>query len=292
MTYVCSLCPRNCKAKRTDTQNKGGICRAPYMITAARAALHFWEEPCISGKEGSGTVFFSGCQLKCSFCQNFEISHNNFGKGITPERLSEIFKRLENEGANNINLVSATPYLPLIRESLSYYRPNIPIVFNSGGYEKTETLEAFKDIIDIYLLDFKYFTREKSEKYSSASDYPEIAKKAILKATELAGPPRFDDRGIMQSGVIIRHLILPSATNDAISILEWTKENCPQNLFSLMDQYTVIDGVKEKELLRRVTDREYNKVANKMIELGLEGYLQEKSSASKDFIPRFDLSGI
>ena len=292
MNYVCSLCPRNCKAQRTETQNIGGICKAPYAITAARAALHFWEEPCISGEEGSGTVFFSGCQLKCSYCQNFEISHNNFGKAISVKRLSEIFKRLENEGANNINLVSPTPYLPLIREALSLYRPNIPIVFNSGGYEKTETLEEFKDIIDIYLLDFKYFSSSKAEKYSAAGNYPEIAKKAILKASELSGAPKFDDRGIMKSGVIIRHLILPSATNDAIGILEWVKENCPKNLFSLMDQYTVIKGVKEKELLRRVTDREYNKVASKMMELELEGFLQEKSSASKDFIPQFDLSGV
>ncbi len=292
MSFICRLCPRLCSAERSEKENLGGICKVPLSLKAARAMLHFWEEPCISGNEGSGAIFFSGCQLKCSYCQNFDVSHNNYGKYISPYELSEIFKRLESEGANNINLVSPTPYLPLIKQALSYYKPNIPIVFNSGGYESSETLMEYKDVFDIYLFDFKYFTRDRAKKYSMAENYPEIAQKSILKASELAGKPVFNEKGIMQKGVIIRHLVLPQGTNDAIKIMEWVKKNCSQNLFSLMNQYVVMPNEKHKELQRKVTKREYEKVLQKMLELDLQGYVQDESSANDNYIPSFDLSGI
>jgi len=264
----------------------------PYSLTLARAALHLWEEPCISGEEGSGTIFFSGCQLRCSYCQNYSISHERFGKSVTPLALSKVVKELEIQGANNINLVSPTQFLPLIKEALYIYRPCLPIIFNSGGYESVETLEEYKDIFDIFLFDFKYWSSERAQKYSSAFDYPDVARKAILKASEIAGAPRFDDRGIMKKGVIIRHLLLPMGTLDAINIMNWVKLNCPHNLFSLMNQYTVMPWVKDKELGRKVTFREYEKVSGVMLELGLKGYTQESSSSSGDFIPDFDLTGI
>lgn len=291
MKYQCNLCPRKCGAIRTESDNIGGFCGMPYKITVALANLYFWEEPCISGKEGSGTIFFSGCQLKCVYCQNSEISHTRFGKQITSQRLAEIFKELIDKGANNINLVSPTPYVPLIIEALDFYKPPVPIVYNSSGYETAETLEILKDYVDIYLLDIKYFNSVNAENYSAAKDYPSVVKLAVNKAVELVGAPRFDKRGMMTSGVIVRHLLLPSATNDAISIMKWVKASNLPVLFSLMNQYTVMPNVP-KVINRKVTSREYNKVMSYMQELEIDGYIQEKDSSDIKYIPNFNLLGI
>lgn len=289
--YLCNLCPRRCGAIRTENENVGGFCGMPYSITAALANLHFWEEPCISGKKGSGTIFFSGCQLKCVYCQNHNISHLGFGKQITPKRLSEIFKELCDKGANNINLVSPTPYVPLIIEALDIYKPPIPIVYNSGGYENTDTLQMLKDYVDIYLLDVKYFDSVKAKKYSLAEDYPCVVKNVVKKAVDLVGKPFLNEDGIMKRGVIIRHLLLPSATKDAIDVIKWVKEEKLPVIFSLMNQYTVMPKVPNM-INRKVTDREYNKVLNVMQELEIDGYIQENSSSDIKYIPNFDLSGI
>ena len=291
MTYFCNLCPRNCNAVRTEKENVGGFCGMPYKLKVARAAKHFWEEPCISGENGSGTIFFSGCQLKCSYCQNFDISHGRFGKEISVQRLAEIFRELEEDGAININLISATQFVPLIIEAFDIYKPNIPVVFNSGGYESVETLEMLRDYVDIFLLDFKYWSNEKAEKYSCAINYPSVVKSVINKAYEIAGPPQFDGN-IMTKGVIVRHLLLPSATKECIEIMNYLKESGLQIIFSLMNQYTVIPNLKHQELSRKVTVREYEKVADRMMNLGLEGYIQEKTSSGDEFIPDFDLSGV
>lgn len=291
MKYLCNLCPRKCGVIRTETDNVGGVCGMPYRITAALAGLHFWEEPCISGEEGSGTIFFSGCQLQCVFCQNKQISHLGFGKEISTQRLAEIFKELYEKGANNINLVSPTPYVPLIVEALDIYKPPIPIVYNSSGYETPETLEMLKDYVDVYLLDVKYFNPLNAKKYSGAEDYPSIAKLAVNKALEHVGEPTFNERGIMTRGVILRHLLMPSATNDAIEIMRWVKDAKLPVLFSLMNQYTVMPNMP-KPINRKVTDREYNKVLEAMQNFGIDGYVQENTSSDIKYIPKFDLSGI
>lgn len=291
MKYLCNLCPRKCGAIRTESENIGGVCGMPYRITAALASLHFWEEPCVSGKEGSGTIFFSGCQLKCVFCQNKQISHLGFGKEISPKRLSEIFKELFEKGANNINLVSPTPYVPLIIEAFDIYKPPIPVVYNSSGYETTETLEMLKDYVDIYLLDIKYFNSLNAKSFSGAEDYPGVVKTAVNKALDLVGEPKFDERGIMTRGVVLRHLLMPSATNDAIDIMKWVKDNELPVMFSLMNQYTVMPDMP-KPINRKVTDREYNKVLDAMQILGIDGYVQENTSSDIKYIPKFNLSGI
>lgn len=292
MSYICNLCPRECGAVRSDTENIGGVCSMPYNITLARASKHMWEEPCISGVNGSGTVFFSGCQLKCVYCQNSKISHEGFGKAISAKELSEIFKKLECDGANNINLVSPTPFVPMIIESLKLYKPKVPIVYNSGGYERVETLEMLREYVDIYLLDYKYNSPERALKYSKVADYPGIAQKAILKAFELTGTAEYNSDGIMQRGTIVRHLLLPLGTRDAISVMKWIKSNCPEVVFSLMSQYVPQKGNEFPELSRKVTKREYEKVVSEMIDLGLDGYVQDLESADSGYTPPFDLTGI
>ena len=292
MEYVCNLCPRSCGAIRTETTNVGGICKMPYILKVAKASVHKFEEPCISGTRGSGTIFFSGCSLQCEYCQNYKISHNGFGKEITPAHLSEIFKSLEQKGVHNINLVSPTHYVPLIIEALELYRPHIPIIYNSSGYETEDTLELLKNYIDVYLLDFKYFSSEKSALYSKASNYPECAMATILKAYSNVGTLSFNENGILTKGVIIRHLLLPSATSEAISIIDWLTSQELDVLFSLMNQYTVMPQVTDKHLKRKVTEREYLKVQNHLMTVGLKGYLQSNTSASEKYIPSFDLEGI
>ena len=288
---MCNLCPRKCNSIRTPTENIGGFCKMPYALSAALATKHYWEEPCISGENGSGAIFFSGCQLRCIYCQNHKLSHQNFGKVITPQRLAEIFKELTIQGAHNINLVSATQFVPLIIEALKIYNPPIPIVFNSGGYELPETLEMLKPYVDIFLFDIKYLNSENAFKYSAASDYPDVAKKAVLYAINMVGEPQYNADGIMQKGVIVRHLLLPSCTNDAISIMRWIKENELPVVFSLMNQYTVMPNV-HKELNRKVTKREYQKVVDAMLTLKLDGYVQEKDSSDIKYIPNFNLLGL
>ncbi len=266
----------------------------PLRPMAARADLHFWEEPCISGTNGSGTVFFSGCTLQCIYCQNHKISEEGFGRAISSERLAEIFRELEQKGAHNINLVSPTHFALSIKEALDIYRPNIPIVYNSSGYENTSTLKMLEGYIDIYLLDFKYISSQKAEEYSGAPDYPLVVKEALLECLRQKRECIFDKNGIMQSGIIVRHLLLPQSTKDAIEIFDWVRDNMKGSYFSIMSQYVPMHkAVAHKIISRPVTQREYQKVLNHIIESGFENcYVQELESASKAFVPAFDLKGI
>lgn len=290
---ICNQCPRKCNALRTEKENINGFCKAPLLPKIARAGLHFWEEPIISGKSGSGTVFFSGCNLRCVYCQNYDISQNKEGKMVSVNRLAEIFKELEQKGANNINLVTPSHYVYAIIEALSIYKPNIPVVYNCGGYELPEIIEKLKDYVDIYLFDFKYSSCKSSEMFSSASDYPIVAKDALLTAFKQTGKPVVEN-GIMKKGVIVRHLLLPGATKEAIEIFDYVKNNCNGSYFSLMGQYVPLYRANEfKRISRKVTKREYEKVASYIINSGYENcFLQELSSADENFIPSFDLSGV
>ena len=291
----CSLCPRDC---HVDRSKKVGFCKSSDKLKVARAALHYWEEPCISGTNGSGTVFFSGCNLNCCFCQNYNISNDCFGKEISVDRLGEIFLELQDKGANNINLVTAVQYVPSIIEALDKvkHKLHIPVVYNNGGYESVETLEPLKDYVDIYLPDIKYFDSEISKKYSRAEDYFEKASKAVIKMIDNVGELKFNEKGIMQRGVIVRHMVLPSHYKDSIKILNWITDNLPKDKFlvSLMSQYTPFyKAEKYPEINRRVTTFEYNKVVDEALKLGLDkGYLQEKTSAKEEYTPPFDLEGV
>lgn len=290
----CTLCPRECEADREISQ---GFCGGGLLPRAAKAYLHMWEEPCISGKNGSGTVFFSGCSLKCCFCQNYRISAENFGKEITVKRLSEIFLELQEKGAHNINLVSATHYVPQIIAALDMCRDrlHIPVAYNCGGYEKAETIEMLRGYIDIFMPDMKYYSSELSEKYSAAPDYFEYASKAIAKMTEIAGKPVFDENGIMQKGVIIRHMVLPTHRRDSEEVLKRLYElyGTDSFLLSLMSQYTPFyKSCEHKEINRRISTYEYEKVSQLAQELGFNGFMQERSSAKEEYTPDFDLTGI
>lgn len=288
----CTLCPRNCGIDRSRTR---GFCGAGAVPKAAKAALHLWEEPCISGKNGSGTIFFSGCNLGCVYCQNQVLSKNGFGKEISVNRLSEIFFELEENGANNINLVTPTHFAPSIIEALDIYRPKIPIVYNCGGYEKTETIDLLSGYIDIYLTDMKYFSNEYALKYSRAENYFSYACSAAKKMIEQVGNPVYDDNGIMKRGVIIRHLCLPGLRHDSMEIMK-NLALLPKGSFvlSIMSQYTPWGDLSDfPEINRKLTTFEYKSVVNCAIELGLtNGYIQDKHSARTEYTPEFDLSGI
>lgn len=263
----------------------------PSAIKLARVGLHYWEEPCISGVRGSGAIFFSGCTLSCVYCQNHEISHNKFGKEITTKRLAEIFAEIENLGAHNINFVTPTHFFDKIIDALKIYKPKIPLVYNSSGYELSNNIE--KDIFDVYLFDLKYIDDEKAAKYSKSSDYFSFATEAIKTAYKLKGKAKFDANGMMTSGVVIRHLLLPNATNDAIKIIDWCFENCHDAVFSLMSQYIPFNTENYPHINRKVTQREYDKVVNHLSNKDFaECYIQELSSSTCDYIPNFDLSGI
>lgn len=263
----------------------------PLSPVVARAGLHFWEEPSISGTNGSGTVFFSGCSLKCVYCQNFELSHDNFGKPITSLRLSEIFRELENNGAHNINLVNPTHYVDAIKEALRIYRPNIPLVYNSSGYDNPEVIA--EDLFDIYLMDLKYISSERSYKYSCASDYFEYASQSI-KAAYKNHPEAEFSGDIMQSGLIVRHLILPFGTNESLRVIDWFGDNVPNAYFSLMAQYIPCGNAANfPEINRKITKREYDKVVNYLLSKELENvYIQERDSADSSFVPNFDNTGV
>ena len=285
----CNLCPRRCNAEREENKNLNGFCKMPLLPKVARADLHFWEEPVISGTNGSGTIFFSGCSLNCVYCQNYEISHNDKGTVISYEKLAELFYELERKGAHNINLVSPSHYVLAIKEALKIYKPKIPIVYNSSGYDNEESLEMLKDYIDIFLLDLKYLSSDRAKLYSSAADYPEVAKKAILKAYKLQDKCIIKN-GIMQKGVIIRHLLLPQATKEAISVFDWVKENTPKAFFSIMSQYVPCGKAEEMPIInRKVTKREYEKVIDYILESGFSNvFIQDGKSADKKYIPDFN----
>lgn len=286
----CNICPRKCNTQRERAQ---GFCRAPECFKLARAALHFWEEPCISGKNGSGAVFFSGCNLKCVYCQNYEISIGDKGKEISDERLIEIFEGLIDEGAQNINLVNPTHYATRLAEVLSKWKCPVPIVYNSSGYESVETLRLFEGIVDIYLPDFKYIRSEKAQRYSRAKDYPQAVKAALFEMRRQQ-PEDIFENGIMKRGMIIRHLILPQNTNSSLEIIDYIKENFESTYLSLMAQYVPCGNLKDfPELQRKITKREYEKVVDYACQKGLQRvFVQELGSADKMYIPPFDLNGV
>ena len=291
----CILCPRNCGVDRTKTV---GFCGATEHIKVARAALHFWEEPCISGQKGSGTVFFSGCNLACRYCQNYDISIGGFGKEISPKQLGNIFLKLQSDGAHNINLVTPTPYLPQIMSAIDLVRDQIqiPFVANMGGYEKPETIRMLKGYIDIFLTDVKYQSADISQKYSSAPDYFGFAMDSLSEMISLCGAPKLDADGMMQSGVIVRHLVLPGCRKDSFEVLKSLAERfgTEQFILSLMSQFTPNPHLEDyPELNRRITSLEYHSVVDLALELGFKNaYMQQKSSAKEEYTPSFDLTGV
>ncbi len=290
---ICNACPRKCNVERNIGEFSRGFCKMPYNAVLARASLHLWEEPVISGERGSGAIFFSGCNLRCVFCQNFEISHENFGKQVSKSEFIDIVKNLENQGAHTINLVNPTHFVPFIKEVFSEYKPSVPVVYNTGGYDDVESIRSLQGLIDVYLPDLKYFDSDVSKKYSNAENYFEKASKAVLEMQRQVGKSVIKD-GIMQKGMIIRHLVLPKNTDQSIKILRWIKDNLPIDTYiSLMSQYVPYVKTEYKELNRRIVTAEYQKVIDEFECLGFEnGFMQERSSAQTDFIPKFDLSGV
>ena len=293
----CTLCPRNCKKDRLSGEI--GVCGVDSEIRVARAALHMWEEPPISGTNGSGTVFFSGCSLSCVFCQNSDISHKRDGKKISRERLSEIFLELQEKGAHNINLVTPTHFIPDIVKSLDNAKARglkIPIVYNTGGYENTETLRILDRYIDIYLPDFKYERKDIALKYSHAADYPEKAKLALSEMVKQTGKPTFDKNGIMQKGVIVRHLVLPGYANDSMNVIKYLYSTYKDDIYiSIMNQYTPRKAIKEifPEISRKLTTYEYQKVVEYAKSIGVKnGFIQYGETAKESFIPNFDYTGV
>ena len=289
---ICTLCPRNCGAERT-AENGAGVCRMGTQPKIARAALHMWEEPCISGTRGSGAVFFSGCGLRCVFCQNEAISQQGEGKIVTPARLAEIFRELEAQGAHNINLVTAAHFVPAVLEALNLYRPNIPIVYNSSGYESIETLRMLSGVVDIYLPDYKYIDPNMAAMLSGARDYPDVAFAAIAEMIRQTGAPVYDENGMMQRGTLIRHLVLPGLTGDSMKILTRIRDEFPGIPVSLMGQYTPCGrALNMPGMDRKIKKKEYVRVLAHMEAIGLDGYRQELGSADDAFIPSFDETGV
>lgn len=292
----CTLCPRECRVNRYENQ---GYCLANDKIRVAHADLHFWEEPPISGDKGSGTVFFSGCNLRCVFCQNYDISRENFGKEISARRLAEIFIELQEKGANNINLVTPTHFINGIVKALNLSHEmglKLPVVYNTSSYEKVESLKKLNGLVDIYLPDFKYMSSELSKKYSNAENYSEIAKKAIDEMVRQTKEPAFDETtGLMTKGVIVRHLVLPGCTEDSKKIIKYLYDTYGDNIFiSIMRQYTPFGELeKYPEINRKITDKEYDEVVDYAVDLGVEnGFIQEEEAASESFIPKFNLKGV
>ena len=291
---ICNLCPRKCGAVRT-AHSGNGFCKMGELPVVARVAPHYGEEPCISGTKGSGTVFFSGCTMRCVYCQNYEISNEDGGRTITPERLAECYKELEDKGVHNINLVTADHFAHAVVKSLEIYKPRIPIVYNCSGYTSPKTLIMLDGLVDIYLPDFKYADDFLAVKYSSAPNYVNTAVAAIHEMTFQVGLPQFDDDGIMKKGVIVRHLILPAHTKNSLEVLDIVKRRFgDQVLLSLMCQYIPMGKVNDREfsrINRKITRREYDKVKLEMMRLGIDGFTQELSSADESYVPEWDFEG-
>lgn len=292
----CSLCPRNCHVDRT--LGKKGYCRVTDELIVARAALHMWEEPCISGSNGSGTVFFSGCSIGCVFCQNHNIAKGAAGKIISTERLADIFMELQNKKAHNINLVTPSHYIPHIVEALllsKYNGLNIPIVYNTGGYEKIEALNLLDGLTDVYLPDFKYMDGAIAKKYSNCEDYFVYAKKAIMEMVRQAGEPKFDSEGMMTKGVIVRHMMLPGCLEDSKNIINYLYNTYGNKIYiSIMNQYTPLPHVSEyPEINMKISDENYEELIDYAVEIGVEnGFIQEGETQSESFIPEFDGEGV
>ncbi len=292
----CILCPRECHVDRT--RGESGHCGMTDELMVARAALHYWEEPCISGEKGSGTVFFSGCNLSCVYCQNRNISQGLAGMIITVERLADIFLELQSKGAENINLVTPSHYVPQIREAIILAKNKgltLPIVYNCSGYEKLKTLRLLDGYIDIYLPDLKYMDREAAIRYSGCSNYFDIASEAIREMVRQVGEPVFDERDMLKKGVVVRHLTLPGYLEDSKRILEYLHRTYEDRiLISIMNQYTPLEAVREyPEINRRIEEEEYEELVDYAIALGIEnGYIQEGDTASESFIPEFNQEGV
>lgn len=291
---LCNLCPRRCGALR-DNLHGEGFCRMPDRLVVARSALHLWEEPCLTGQRGAGTIFFSGCSLGCVFCQNGQISHENFGQPISEDRLYELFQDLAAQGAACLDLVTPTHFAHLLSRVLSRPVPGgLPVVWNSGGYDALPALRALEGRVDIYLPDLKYLSQERAERYSAAPGYPEAAQAAILEMYRQRGPVRFEGDAL-KSGVLIRHLLLPGGLNEAKRVMDWVAEQFPTGsvLFSLMAQYTPMGDLSAcPELRRTLRPSEVRAARDYMAALGLPGYVQELEAVGEGFVPAFDLTGL
>lgn len=289
--YTCSACPRQCNVLRAETS--AGFCRMGADPVIARAAPHYDEEPVISGTKGSGAIFFSGCALRCRFCQNYPISHGGAGKRVSIERLQEIYRELIDQGVHNINLVNPTHFTDAILASMPEPLP-VPVVWNTGGYERPETIARLEGRVQVYLPDLKYIDEYSARRYSAAPDYFQFAAPAIREMLRQTGPVQINDDGLITSGVIVRHLILPGRAEESMRILDWIAENLPGAWLSLMAQYLPfgkVQGVDELE--RRLTQEEYDKVVDHLLDLGLEdGFVQELSSSDEKYIPAFDMTGV
>lgn len=292
MAFTCAQCPRNCAAPR-DEMGGAGVCAMGERPRVARIALHFDEEPCISGTRGSGTVFFSGCALRCVYCQNDAISRGGFGKDISIERLRRGFADLIARGAHNVNLVNPTHFLHAVLRALDSPL-SVPVVYNTGGYERVEALRALEGRVQVYLPDLKYVDEAPARRYSGAPDYFSVASRALIEMHRQVGNPRLDEEGIVQSGLIVRHLILPGCVGQSLKALSWIKANLPGAWVSLMAQYIPCGRAAEyPEIDRAITRAEYDRVVNHLFRLGLEdGYVQELEAADQKYIPPFDLTGL
>jgi len=296
MLQQCSLCPRDCKVDRLS--GKKGYCKESSQLVVARAAIHMWEEPCICGEEGSGTVFFSGCSMGCVFCQNNNIAQGKAGKQITVERLSDIFLELQEKRANNINLVTPTHYVPHIIAAICQARSkglHLPIVYNCSGYEKVETLDLLNGYVDVYLPDFKYKNTTPAKLYSNCEDYYKYAALTIKQMLRQVGEPTFDERGMMIKGVIVRHLAMPGYSEDSKEIIKYLHDTFADSIYlSIMNQYTPMPNViSYPEINRKLTEEEYEEVVNYAIEIGVEyGFIQEGETATDSFIPEFNGEGV
>ena len=284
---TCTLCPRRCHALR-DEHTGRGFCGLPEGMLIARVAPHLWEEPPISGARGTGAVFFSGCTLRCAYCQNADISHRNLGRPMTVPELADSLRRLTDMGMQSISFITATPYVRPILEALSIYRPPLPLVWNTSGYETVETLRLLEGVIDVYLPDLKHRSEAMGRLCAKAGDYFDVASAAIAEMVRQTALPQYNEDGIMTRGTLIRHLILPGLTSESIALLDWIHDSLPAGVpVSLMRQYIPCNNVAIKGLDRPITPREYRRVRDHMLALGLPGFVQEKAAASADFVPLF-----
>ena len=294
LEYRCDLCPRHCGAVRSDT-TPAGLCRSPLLPRIARAAPHFGEEPCIAGPNGTGAVFFTGCNLRCVFCQNIDISRGEGGKPVTVDELRDIILRLRDTGVDSIDLVTGGHYVPAIAEALAGLTLDIPVVWNSSGYESAETLRQLEGLVQVYMPDYKYSDREAARRYSGAPDYPEAAAAALREMYRQVGPVILDEKGLLKKGVLIRHLILPGRADDARDVIDFAADEFPEGsvLFSLMSQYTPMPGLEKfPELQRRVTAEENRALIHYMRVRRLAGFWQETEAATAEMIPDWDLTGV
>ena len=294
MEIRCTICPRRCEAVRGDDK-PGGICRSPLLPRIARAAPHYGEEPCIAGKNGTGAVFFTGCNLRCVFCQNIGISRGEGGASVTVPQLRDTLLRLRDSSVDSIDLVTGAHYIPAICDALSGLRLGIPVVWNSSGYESAESLRMLEGLVQVYMPDFKYFDPAAAKRYSAAEDYPEVAANAIREMYRQTGPYVLDENGLIKSGVLIRHLILPGRTEDARDVIDFAADEFPKGsvLFSLMSQYTPMPGLERfPELQTRVTAEENRALIHYMQVRHLDGFWQEPDAATEAMIPDWDLTGV